>query len=65
MSKTLAGEQYCLAHQGNHSHYAEHNCTVCLLLAENEKQARHISRLEEALHEYGASVGEINALESE
>ena len=25
----LEGEHLCLKHQGNHSHYAEHNCTVC------------------------------------
>ena len=27
----LPGEHYCLLHQGNHAHYAEHNCTVCSL----------------------------------
>lgn len=31
MGKALPGENYCLAHQGNHSHYAEDNCTVCKL----------------------------------
>ena len=31
MSKALPGEHYCKKHQGNHSHYAEHNCTVCKL----------------------------------
>lgn len=30
MSKALWGEHYCLRHQGNHSHYAEANCTVCV-----------------------------------
>ena len=25
----LSGEHYCERHQGNHSHYAEHNCAVC------------------------------------
>lgn len=29
MSKALEGEHYCASHQGNHSHYAEHNCVVC------------------------------------
>lgn len=29
---TLPGQHYCKAHQGNDSHYAEHNCTVCVLL---------------------------------
>lgn len=31
MSQPLSGEHYCLKHQGNHSHYAEHNCIVCKL----------------------------------
>jgi hypothetical protein len=39
----LPGEHYCLEHQGNHSHYAPHNCTVCRLKKEL-KSAR------EALH---------------
>ena len=28
---TLPGEQLCKKHQGNHSHYAEENCSVCIL----------------------------------
>ncbi len=35
MTKALPGEHLCVAHQGNHSHYAEHNCTICKLIAEN------------------------------
>jgi hypothetical protein len=31
MSKALEGENYCLLHQGDHSHYATHNCRVCSL----------------------------------
>jgi len=27
----LPGEHYCVDHQGNTSHYADHNCTVCRL----------------------------------
>jgi hypothetical protein len=34
MSTALPGEHYCVNHQGNHSHYAEHNCTVCKQAAE-------------------------------
>lgn len=34
MSKALPGEHYCLLHQGNCSHYATHNCTVCKLQAQ-------------------------------
>lgn len=33
MSQALPGEHYCLSHQGNHSHYDPHNCTVCRLRA--------------------------------
>ena len=29
MSRALPGEHYCEKHQGNHSHYDEHNCVVC------------------------------------
>lgn len=29
MGQALPGENYCEDHQGNHSHYAPHNCTVC------------------------------------
>jgi len=36
MSKALPGEHYCEAHQGNHSHYAKKNCTVCRLEAEHK-----------------------------
>jgi hypothetical protein len=29
MSSALPGEHLCLKHQGNHSHYASENCTIC------------------------------------
>lgn len=35
----LPGNHYCLAHQGNHSHYADHNCDLC-------KVEAHIAALE-------------------
>jgi len=35
MTKALPGEHLCAAHQGNHSHYAGHNCVICKLTAEN------------------------------
>lgn len=28
----LLGQHYCKAHQGNHSHYDQDNCTVCRLV---------------------------------
>jgi hypothetical protein len=31
MSDPLPGEHLCIKHQGNTSHYAEHNCTLCKL----------------------------------
>ena len=37
MSKALPGAHYCVAHQGNHSHYAEHNCELCVARAEVER----------------------------
>ena len=48
MSKALPGEHYCLAHQGNHSHYDEKNCTVCRLrteLAEAREALRVIKQI--------------------
>jgi hypothetical protein len=33
LATSIPGETYCVEHQGNHSHYAPHNCTVCVLLA--------------------------------
>ena len=45
MSKALPGEHYCKNHQGNHSHYAPHNCTVCT-------QATEIERLRAELAEW-------------
>jgi cell division protein FtsB len=46
MGRVLPGENYCLGHQGNHSHYAEINCTVCKLQAENAKLKAHVVKLE-------------------
>jgi hypothetical protein len=42
MSKALPGENYCLTHQGNHSHYDPINCTVC-------KMEKRIEELENAI----------------
>ena len=32
MSHALEGQYYCKNHQGNHSHYADHNCDLCKAL---------------------------------
>lgn len=34
--RTLPGTHLCAAHQGNHSHYAIHNCEICRLIAERD-----------------------------
>lgn len=31
MSNALPGNHYCDQHQGNHSHYATHNCEYCIM----------------------------------
>lgn len=52
MSKALPGEHYCLLHQGNHSHYATHNCTVCNL----RNLAERVARLNPNVGEIGAGM---------
>lgn len=42
MSKALEGMCYCVKHQGNHSHYTEHNCIGCT-------QQKRIAQLEAEL----------------
>ena len=41
-SKALAGEHLCIKHQGNHSHYAEHNCAICQLQAAKESDRKEL-----------------------
>jgi hypothetical protein len=45
MTKVLEGEHYCGKHQGNTSHYATENCTLCKALAdiENRKEKEKTS----------------------
>jgi len=45
MSDALPGEHYCENHQGNHSHYASHNCTVCKLEAQKTRSQEHYIKL--------------------
>lgn len=42
MSSALPGMNYCEDHQGNHSHYAKHNCVVCTLIAALEAAHAHL-----------------------
>ena len=49
MSKALPGEYYCLAHQGNHSHYDQINCTVCKLEKQVEELENKIMDLYEQI----------------
>jgi hypothetical protein len=51
MSKALPGENYCLEHQGNYSHYAKHNCTVC-------KLEKEIAQLKAQLAEHAGECSE-------
>ena len=44
MSKALPGENYCKDHQGNYSHYAPHNCTVCKQQAEIKRLKAEVER---------------------
>lgn len=37
MSNALKGQHYCKNHQGNHSHYAKHNCDLCKALERIDK----------------------------
>jgi hypothetical protein len=53
VSGALPGEHYCLAHQGNHSHYDSINCTVCKLKAHIAKLEATIEALEDAAIEDG------------
>jgi len=45
MTKALPGEHLCATHQGNHSHYAEHNCVICKLTAENAALREQVERM--------------------
>ena len=49
MSKSLPGESYCVKHQGDHSHYAEHNCTVCRLTKLVTEQQEQLKELQERI----------------
>lgn len=52
MSKALEGEHLCIKHQGNYSHYAEHNCTVCKLESALAFQAEQVRlKMEASLRE--------------
>ena len=45
MSRALPGENYCAAHQGNHSHYAEHNCALCRMIAQRNDLAKAVREM--------------------
>lgn len=48
MSQSLPGVPYCEKHQGNHSHYAEENCELCIAnqrIAELEADQRRLEWL--------------------
>lgn len=45
MSEALPGMHYCIDHQGNHSHYAQKNCTVCQMELELNQAKAELSTL--------------------
>jgi len=45
MSKALGGSHLCFSHQGNHSHYASHNCELCVALARAEKAEAQLAKV--------------------
>jgi len=57
MSKALPGSHYCLAHQGNHSHYATHNCTVCKLTAQRDALLKALRPFAEAAKQFDRGPG--------
>ena len=48
MRQALPGGHYCVAHQGNHSHYAEENCELCRAYRERD-EARAIANDRDAM----------------
>ncbi len=52
MSQALPGMHYCKNHQGNHSHYAEHNCEVCILEKENKQLVDRILELRQVIRSH-------------
>jgi hypothetical protein len=48
MSRALPGTHLCLAHQGNHSHYAPHNCEICKLEAQRDKLLKMLNAYQSA-----------------
>lgn len=62
MSKAFYGEHYCLAHQGNSSHYAAHNCKVCTLESELAATKQKLEVESEARHKAEADLS--NAISS-
>lgn len=55
MSEALPGEHYCEQHQGNHSHYAEENCTVCKLSARVAEMEAKLEAVDRKLADYMAT----------
>ena len=62
MSQALPGTHLCLAHQGNHSHYAPHNCEICKLQEQVETATKALRRLSAAALARDATMGDQCAL---
>ena len=65
MSKALPGEHYCAGHQGNHSHYAPHNCTVCTQATEIERLRAELADMDQVLCLYLMQQNDLRAENAE
>lgn len=61
MSKTLPGEHYCEKHQGNRSHYAVDNCSVCKLAARLAEAVVLLRKAEGHIAAYSNTRDEVRA----
>jgi hypothetical protein len=56
-SRALPGEHYCAKHQGNTSHYAPENCTVCRLTKALTRYGAHEADCMKRLGRYACTCG--------
>lgn len=52
MRQALPGGHYCVAHQGNHSHYAEENCELCRAYRERDEARADLDRFRHTAKRY-------------
>lgn len=59
--RTLPGTHLCAAHQGNHSHYAIHNCEICRLTAERDALNQQNEGIKDSLQRIEQGVDVLTA----